>query len=62
MSTPADRFKEFKEYLAESGEDYDKLSKEDKRAWKETFDKYKILKESQTSASQAGKKMVPNDV
>jgi hypothetical protein len=32
MSTPADRLKEFKEYLAEFGEDYDKLSKEDKRA------------------------------
>ena len=35
---------EFKEYLRESGEDFDNLTSEDRRLWRETFDKYIIAK------------------
>ncbi len=54
MADPEEELRQFKQYLIGKGERYEDLSKEERRSWAETFDKYKAL-QSQTPASQAGK-------
>ncbi len=56
MAEPAERLREFKQYLAGNGITYEDVAKDQSnlRAWSLAFDQHKVLL-SQTPSPQAGK-------